>query len=45
VLKLEIRRLDKQRTTAEILEKLAGSVLHYERPFDLVGADDWDALK
>jgi antitoxin (DNA-binding transcriptional repressor) of toxin-antitoxin stability system len=30
---------------AEILEKLRGSVLGYDDPFEPVGIEDWEALK
>jgi antitoxin (DNA-binding transcriptional repressor) of toxin-antitoxin stability system len=42
--KLEIRRLPEQ--TADPLEKLKGSVLWYDRPFDpAVDEDDWEVLR
>jgi antitoxin (DNA-binding transcriptional repressor) of toxin-antitoxin stability system len=42
--KLEIRRLPEQ--TVDPLEKLKGSVLWYDRPFDpAVDEDDWEVLR
>lgn len=42
--RLEVRRLPEQKK--DPLEKLKGSVLWYERPFDpAVEEDEWDALK
>ncbi len=43
--KLEVRPYPDSSKAEKILEKLRGSVLFYERPFDPVGEDDWDALK
>ncbi len=43
--KLEVRPYPDPSKAEKILEKLRGSVLFYERPFDPVGEDDWDALK
>lgn len=31
--------------TRHPLERLKGSVLHYEAPFDSVAEDDWEALR
>ncbi len=41
---LEIRRYQPPKTE-DILEKLRGTVLFYEGPFEPVGLDDWEALK
>jgi prevent-host-death family protein len=42
--KLEIRKLQQQGT--DPLEKLKGSVLWYDRPFDpAVDEDEWEVLK
>ncbi|MCX7302870.1 MAG: type II toxin-antitoxin system Phd/YefM family antitoxin [Hyphomicrobiales bacterium] len=41
--KLEIRRLPQQHANPR--DKLKGSVLRYDDPFEPVGVDDWEALK
>ena len=40
---LEIRRV--ARKDVDALESLKGSVLWYERPFDPVDEDEWEALE
>lgn len=39
---VEVRKFTK--TARDPLEELRGSVLFYERPFDPVGEEDWEAL-
>jgi hypothetical protein len=39
---VEVRKFTK--TARDPLEELRGSILFYERPFDPVGEDDWEAL-
>lgn len=39
---VEVRRVEKP--AKDPLEELRGSVLFYERPFDPVGEEDWEAL-
>lgn len=39
---VEVRPVAGKRPDA--LEKLRGSVLRYDRPFDPVGVEDWEAL-
>lgn len=34
----------RQRQSTDAAKILRGSVLYYERPFDPVGEDDWEAL-
>lgn len=41
---LIIQRVSAGRTLNP-LERLKGSVLHYEAPFDSVAEDDWEALR
>lgn len=41
---LIIQRLSAGRT-AHPLERLKGSALHYEAPFDSVAEDDWETLR
>lgn len=47
ILETEIdpRSDDVRRHDDAILAKLRGSVLFYDRPFDPVGEEDWEALK
>jgi hypothetical protein len=43
---LEIRKFNPQKLVSQNpLEALRGSVLWFERPFDPVGEDDWQAMK
>ncbi len=39
---VEVRKITKAKN--DPLEELRGSVLFYERPFDPVGEEDWEAL-
>jgi prevent-host-death family protein len=39
---VEVRKIGKSKR--DPLEELRGSVLFYERPFDPVGEEDWEAL-
>lgn len=38
-------RDERRQRDADILEKLRGSVLRYDNPFEPVGVEDWEALK
>jgi prevent-host-death family protein len=40
-----IKTLSNAEKTQQILEKLRGTVLYYEDPFEPVGVEDWEALK
>ncbi len=41
-----VRRSEEERQRdAVVLERLRGSVLRYDDPFEPVGVDDWEALK
>jgi hypothetical protein len=42
--KLEIRRYQ-PKTTQEILDRLAGTILFFDDSTEPVGEDDWEALK